>query len=132
MTGEDSTGIPNDLMPYVTQVAVGKRECLTILGKDYPTKDSTCERDYIHVVDLAKSHLKAIDYILAHDKCCEISNLGTGKSYSVTKIVETFKRVNNIKVNHVYGDCRAGDIPELYANTDKALNMLGWKIEKTN
>ena len=131
MIGEDPRGIPNNLMPYVTQVAVGKRECLTIFGKDYPTKDGTCTRDYIHVVDLAKGHVKAIDFILKETKCCEIFNLGTGTPYSVTEIVETFERVNDIKVNHVYGDRRAGDLAECYANADKALAVLGWKTEKT-
>jgi UDP-glucose 4-epimerase len=131
MIGEDPPGIPNNLMPYVTQVAVGKRECLTIFGNDYPTKDGTCTRDYIHVVDLAKGHVKAIDYILSQDKCCEIFNLGTGTPYSVTEIVETFERVNGIKVNHVYGARRAGDLAECYANADKALKVLGWKTEKT-
>ena len=115
----------------VTQVAVGKRECLTIFGNDYPTKDGTCTRDYIHVVDLAKGHVKAIDYILKSDKCCEIFNLGTGTPYSVTEIVKTFERVNGVKVNHVYGLRRAGDLPECYANADKALKILGWKTEKT-
>ena len=130
MIGEDPRGIPNNLMPYVTQVAVGKRECLTIFGRDYPTKDGTCTRDYIHVVDLAKGHVKAIDYILQHD-CVEIVNLGTGTPYSVTEIVETFERVHVVKVNHVYGDRRPGDLPECYANADKALKLLGWKTEKT-
>lgn len=130
MIGEDPRGIPNNLMPYVTQVAVGKRECLTIFGMDYPTKDGTCTRDYIHVVDLAKGHVKAIDYILQHD-CVEIVNLGTGTPYSVTEIVETFERVNGVNVNHVYGDRRPGDLPECYANADKALKLLGWKTEKT-
>ena len=130
MIGEDPQGIPNNLMPYVTQVAVGKRECLTIFGNDYDTKDGTCTRDYIHVVDLAKGHVKAIDYILKN-KCCEIFNLGTGTPYSVTEIVETFEKVNGIKVNHIYGARRAGDLPECYANADKALNILGWKTEKT-
>ena len=131
MIGEDPQGIPNNLMPYVTQVAVGKRECLTIFGQDYPTKDGTCTRDYIHVVDLAKGHVKAIDYILKNAKCCEIFNLGTGTPYSVTEIVETFERVNGVKVNHVYGDRRPGDLAECYANADKALQILGWKTEKT-
>ncbi|MCQ2408723.1 MAG: UDP-glucose 4-epimerase GalE [Oscillospiraceae bacterium] len=130
MIGEDPMGIPNNLMPYVTQVAVGKRECLTIFGNDYPTKDGTCLRDYIHVVDLAKGHVKAITYILDH--CCnEIINLGTGTPYSVTEIVETFEAVNHIRVNHVYGERRAGDLPACYANADKAHTMLGWKTEKT-
>ena len=103
MIGEDPQGIPNNLMPYITQVAVGKRECLTIFGRDYPTPDGTCKRDYIHVVDLAKGHVKAVDFILRQDRCCEIINLGTGTSYSVTEIVETFERVNNVRVKHVYG-----------------------------
>lgn len=130
MIGEDPQGIPNNLMPYVTQVAVGKRECLTIFGNDYPTPDGTCRRDYIHVVDLAKGHVKAIDYIFQH-KGTEIFNLGTGIPYSVTEIVETFERVNGVKVNHVYGARRAGDLPEFYANSDKARDVLGWTAEKT-
>ena len=128
--GEDPQGIPNNLMPYVSQVAVGRRECLTIFGNDYPTPDGTCRRDYIHVVDLAKGHVKAIDYILAN-KGVEIFNLGTGTPYSVTEIVDTFEKVNGIKVNHVYGSRREGDLAELYANADKAFNVLGWKAEKT-
>ena len=131
MIGEDPQGIPNNLMPYVTQVAVGKRERLTIFGNDYPTPDGTCTRDYIHVVDLAKGHVKAVDYILSKEKTVEIFNLGTGTPYSVTEIVETFERVNGVSVNHVYGARRAGDLPECYANADKALNVLGWKTEKT-
>ena len=131
MIGEDPQGIPNNLMPYVSQVAVGKRECLTIFGNDYPTADGTCTRDYIHVVDLAKGHVKAIDYILKSERCCEIFNLGTGTPYSVTEIVNAFEKVNGIKVNHVYGARRAGDLAECYANADKAWNVLGWKTEKT-
>ena len=127
--GEDPQGIPNNLMPYVSQVAVGKRECLTIFGNDYPTHDGTCTRDYIHVVDLAKGHVKAIDYILSHN-CVEIINLGTGTPYSVTEIVSTFEKVNGIKINHVYGPRRAGDLAELYANADKASEILGWRAEK--
>ena len=130
MIGEDPQGIPNNLMPYVSQVAVGRRECLTIFGNDYPTADGTCTRDYIHVVDLAKGHVKAIDYILAN-KCVEIFNLGTGTPYSVIEIVDTFEKVNNIKVNHVYGARRDGDLAECYANADKAWKLLGWKTEKT-
>lgn len=130
MIGEDPLGIPNNLMPYVTQVAVGKRECLTIFGNDYPTKDGTCMRDYIHVVDLAKGHVKAVDYIM-HQHCVEVFNLGTGTPYSVTEIVETFERVNQVKVNHVYGARRDGDLAEFYANADKAERLLGWHTEKT-
>ncbi len=130
LIGEDPQGIPNNLMPYVSQVAVGKRECLTIFGNDYPTADGTCTRDYIHVTDLAIGHVKAIDYILKN-KCVEIFNLGTGTPYSVTEIVDTFERVNGVKVNHVYGDRRDGDLAECYANADKALKVLGWKTERT-
>lgn len=130
MIGEDPQGIPNNLMPYVSQVAVGKRECLTIFGNDYPTADGTCTRDYIHVTDLAIGHVKAVDYIL-RNQCVEIFNLGTGVPYSVTEIVNTFEKVNGIKVNHVYGARREGDLAECYANADKALNILGWKTERT-
>lgn len=129
LIGEDPCGIPNNLMPYVTQVACGKRECLTIFGNDYPTPDGTCTRDYIHVVDLAKGHVKAVQYILAHP-CVEIVNLGTGTPYSVTEIVQTFERVNEMKLNYKYGDRRAGDLAECYANADKAWKLLGWKAEK--
>ena len=128
--GEDPKGIPNNLMPYVSQVAVGKREKLTIFGRDYDTKDGTCTRDYIHVVDLAKGHVKAVEYVFEH-KGTEIFNLGTGTPYSVTAIVETCAKVNSIKVNHVYGERRQGDLAECYANADKALKVLGWKTEKT-
>ncbi|MBP3267187.1 MAG: UDP-glucose 4-epimerase [Firmicutes bacterium ADurb.BinA205] len=128
--GEDPQGIPNNLMPYVAQVAVGRREKLTIFGRDYDTPDGTCRRDYIHVTDLAKGHVKAIDYVFGA-KGVEIFNLGTGTPYSVTEIVETFENVNDIKINHVYGDRRPGDLAESYANADKALKVLGWKTEKT-
>ena len=130
LIGEDPQGIPNNLMPYVSQVAVGKRECLTIFGNDYPTADGTCTRDYIHVTDLAIGHVKAVDYITKNN-CMEIFNLGTGVPYSVTEIVETFERVNGVKVNHVYGARRDGDLAECYANADKAYEILGWKTELT-
>lgn len=128
--GEDPQGIPNNLMPYVSQVAVGRREKLTIFGRDYATPDGTARRDYIHVVDLAKGHVKAIGYIMEHGGV-EIFNLGTGTPYSVTEIVETFEKVNGVPVPHVYGERRPGDLPESYANADKALAVLGWKTEKT-
>lgn len=130
MIGEDPCGIPNNLMPYITQVAVGKREHLTIFGNDYPTPDGTCRRDYIHVIDLAKGHVKATDYILSHQGV-EAINLGTGTPYSVTEIVDAFERVNGVSVAHVYGDRRFGDLPEFYANADKAFELLGWKTEKS-
>ena len=130
LIGEDPQGIPNNLMPYITQVAVGKREKLTIFGNDYDTKDGTCGRDYIHVVDLAAGHVKAVSYILSHDGV-EVFNLGTGTPYSVNDIVNAFERVNGIEVPHVYGPRRAGDLPEFYANADKARAVLGWEATHT-
>ena len=115
--GEDPQGIPNNLMPYVAQVAVGRRDHLTIFGKDYPTPDGTCRRDYIHVVDLAKGHVKAIDFVFKN-KGVEVFNLGTGTPYSVTEIVTTFQKENDIEIKVEYGDRRAGDLPESYANAD--------------
>lgn len=130
LIGEDPQGIPNNLMPYVAQVAVGRRDHLTIFGNDYPTPDGTCRRDYIHVVDLAIGHVKAIDYVLEH-KGVEVFNLGTGVPYSVNEIVNAFEKVNNIKIKYEYGPRRDGDLPEFYANSDKALEILGWKTERS-
>ena len=123
--GEDPRGIPNNLMPYITQVAVGKRERLNIFGSDYPTPDGTCIRDYIHVVDLAKGHVAAMAYAMAHTGT-EIFNLGTGCGVSVTELTETFERVNGIEVPHAYTDRRPGDLAVCYANADKAREVLGW------
>ena len=128
--GEDPNGIPNNLMPYITQVAAGKLERLGVFGDDYPTPDGTGVRDYIHVVDLAKAHVKAIDYAAAH-KGTEIFNIGTGKGYSVLDIVKAFMRVNNLDIPYDIKPRRAGDIAECYSNPEKANNVLGWKAEKT-
>lgn len=128
--GEDPQGIPNNLMPYVSQVAVGRREQLTIFGDDYPTPDGTCRRDYIHVMDLAAGHLKAVEYAADH-KGTEIFNLGTGTPYSVLEIVKAFESSNTIKVPYVIGPRRAGDLPEVWAGTEKAAELLGWKAERT-
>ena len=130
LIGEDPNGIPNNLMPYVSQVAIGKRDHLTIFGNDYSTPDGTGRRDFIHVVDLAQGHVKALDYLFNHNGV-EIFNLGTGVPYSVLEIVNTFEKVNNIKVKHVYGERRAGDLAESYANADKAYEILGWKTKKS-
>lgn len=130
LIGEDPQGIPNNLMPYISQVAVGKLKQLTVYGNDYPTPDGTCRRDYIHVVDLAKGHVKAIEYVMQNSGV-EIFNLGTGIPYSVTEIVTAFERVNNLKINYVYGKRRDGDLLDCYANADKALQVLGWKTEKS-
>ncbi len=127
--GEDPNGIPNNLMPYITQVAAGRLPQLGVFGDDYPTHDGTGVRDYIHVVDLAKGHVKAIDYSEAH-KGVEIVNLGTGTGYSVLDIIKAFERVNNIKIPYAIKPRRAGDIAECYANAEKAERVLGWKAEK--
>lgn len=128
--GEDPNGIPNNLMPYITQVAAGRLKCLGVFGNDYPTHDGTGVRDYIHVVDLAKGHLKAIDYSAEH-KGTEIFNLGTGTGYSVLDIVNAFSKVNNIEIPYVIKPRRAGDIAECYADASKAAEVLGWTAEKT-
>lgn len=130
LIGENPKGVPNNLMPYVTQVAVGKREKLTIFGGDYATPDGTCRRDFIHVMDLAQAHVKAIEYAAEH-KGVEIFNIGTGTPYSVLDIINTFEKVNGVKVNYEIGPRRAGDLPEVWANVDKANNILGWKAERT-
>ncbi len=127
--GEDPNGIPNNLMPYITQVAAGRLEQLGIFGDDYPTHDGTGVRDYIHVVDLAKGHVKALDYSGAH-KGCEVFNLGTGTGYSVLDIVKAFEKVNGIEIPYVIKPRRAGDIAECFANAEKAEKVLGWKAEK--
>ena len=128
--GEDPQGIPNNLMPYVSQVAVGRREQLTVFGGDYDTPDGTCLRDYIHVMDLADGHVKAVEFAAGH-KGVEIFNLGTGKPYSVLDIVNTFQQVNDVKVNYAIGPRRAGDLPVCYADAGKAKKVLGWEAKRT-
>ena len=130
LIGENPKGVPNNLMPYVTQVAVGNREKLTVFGGDYATPDGTCRRDFIHVMDLAQAHVKAIEYAAEH-KGVEVFNIGTGTPYSVLDIINTFEKVNGFKVNYEIGPRRAGDLPEVRANVDKANNVLGWKAKCT-
>ena len=126
--GEDPSGIPNNLMPYVTQVAVGKREKLSVFGNDYDTPDGTGVRDYIHVVDLARGHVCAVNYALKTTGI-EAVNLGTGTGYSVLDLVNTFKKVNDIDVPYVIVDRRPGDIGTCYSNPVKAKELLGWTAE---
>ena len=128
--GENPNGIPNNLMPYITQVAAGRLKCLGVFGNDYNTHDGTGVRDYIHVVDLAKGHVKAIDYAEKH-KGTEIFNLGTGVGYSVLDIVKAFSRANNIEIPYEIKPRRAGDIDECYADPTKAKEVLGWQAEKS-
>lgn len=128
--GEDPNGIPNNLMPYITQVAAGRLPQLGVFGNDYPTHDGTGVRDYIHVVDLAKGHVKAIEYAAVH-KGTEVFNLGTGTGYSVLDIVNAFKKVNNIDIPYAIKPRRSGDIAECFADPAKAEKQLGWKAEKS-
>ena len=130
LIGEDPSGIPNNLLPYVTQVAVGKLEKLHVYGNDYPTPDGTGVRDYIHVVDLACGHVAAIAYAAKHTGA-EVFNLGTGVGYSVLDIVKTFERVNGLTLPYVIDPRRPGDVAACYADPQKAANELGWRAEKT-
>ena len=130
LIGEKPCGVPNNLMPYVAQVAAGVLEKLSVFGNDYPTHDGTGVRDYIHVVDLAKGHLAALEYALAH-KGVEAINLGTGTGYSVLDLANTFKRVNQVDVAYEITGRRPGDIATCYANAEKAKKLLDWASEKT-
>ena len=130
LIGENPNGIPNNLMPYITQVALGKRPQLSVYGNDYNTHDGTGVRDYIHVVDLASGHVKACAYAAEH-KGCEIINLGTGIGYSVLDIVNAFQKVNNVPVPYVIAPRRDGDVDACYADPSKAKELLGWQAEKT-
>lgn len=132
LIGEKPNGIPNNLMPYITQVAQGIRPQLNVFGNDYSTPDGTGVRDYIHVVDLAKGHVAALEYVsTGHaDAGCEVFNLGTGRGYSVLDLVKTFERVNDIKIPYEIAPRRAGDIAVCYAGTEKAERKLGWKAER--
>ncbi|MDO4394315.1 MAG: UDP-glucose 4-epimerase GalE [Bacillota bacterium] len=129
LIGEDPQGVPNNLMPYVSQVAVGRREKLTIFGDDYPTDDGTCRRDYLHVTDLAIGHVKAVEYA-DREKGTNIFNLGTGNPYSVLEIVNAFQEANDIKIKYEFGPRREGDLPEFWANADKAKEILGWEAKR--
>ena len=133
MIGEDPNGIPNNLMPYVAQVAIGKLTQLSVFGDDYPTRDGTGIRDYIHVVDLVKGHIKAIA-ALNSEKFeaggCKAYNLGAGRGYSVLEIINAFERVTGKTINYKISPRRAGDLAECFANPDLALKELNWKVEK--
>ena len=127
--GEDPRGIPNNLMPFITQVAVGRREQLNIFGDDYDTPDGTGVRDYIHVVDLAGGHVAAVDYAAGHTGC-EVFNLGTGTGYSVLDMVHTFIDVNRVPVPYEIVERRPGDIATCYAHPGKSAQVLGWTARK--
>ena len=130
LMGEDPRGIPNNLMPYITQVAIGRREKLSIYGNDYPTHDGTGVRDYIHVVDLAKGHVAAVKYATGN-KGTEVFNLGTGIGYSVLDMVNTFMEVNQVELPYQIVGRRAGDIAVCYADPAKSKEVLGWTAQET-
>ena len=127
--GEDPNGIPNNLMPFIAQTAVGKRERLSVFGGDYPTRDGTGVRDYIHVVDLADGHLKALDYLDTKQGVLTV-NLGTGNGYSVLEMVKAFEKASGRKVPYKIVERRAGDIAECYADPAYAKKVLGWEASR--
>ena len=126
--GENPKGVPNNLMPIIVSASSGRIKELTVFGNDYDTPDGTCIRDYIHVVDLAKGHLKALDYLVFNEGC-HVFNLGTGKGTSVLELIKTFEKVNNLKVRYKIGKRREGDLPVCFASCEKANKILGWKAD---
>lgn len=130
--GELPQGKPNNLLPFVTQTAMGKHKNLTVFGKDYPTEDGTCIRDYIHVVDLAKAHVKAINFLENTDQGLnDAVNIGTGKGTSVLEVIKKFEKISNQKLNWQFGERRSGDVIEIFANAKKSFEKLNWKAELT-
>lgn len=133
LIGELPRGVPNNLVPFITQTAIGKRECLSIFGNDYDTPDGTCLRDYLDIVDLARAHVSAITRMLngGMKDNYEIYNVGTGKPLSVLDLVNTFEKVNGVKVNHKFAPRRPGDVTASWADVSLANKELGWKAERT-
>ena len=133
LIGELPRGVPNNLVPFITQTAVGKRECLSIFGNDYPTEDGTCLRDYIDVVDLAKAHVAAVSRMLdgKMKEDYEIFNIGTGRPVSVYELVSAFEKVNGLKLNYKFAPRRPGDVVAIWADTKLANEELGWKAERS-
>ena len=132
LIGELPIGVPNNLVPYITQTAIGQREILTVNGNDYDTPDGTNIRDYIHVVDLAKAHVVALERLLKGNtnSDAEVFNLGTGNGNSVMEVIRAFERVSGVKLNYKIGPRREGDVVSIYSDTSKANNVLGWKAER--
>ena len=131
LIGENPSGNPENIFPYICQVAAGLRDKLFIFGNDWPTSDGTCHRDYLHIVDLATAHKKAIEYLFNNNYLKLILNVGTGKSTSVLELVKAFERVNRININYEFTSRRDGDISNSLANTDEMLKILNWKPKKT-
>ncbi len=130
LIGEDPQGKPNNLMPFIAQVAVGRRDHLTVFGGDYPTPDGTCRRDYIHVMDLADGHVSAVGFA-AENKGVNVFNLGTGTPYSVLDIIHAFEEASGVKIKYEIGPRRAGDLPEFWADSSKAQEVLAWKAKRS-
>jgi UDP-glucose 4-epimerase len=133
LIGELPTGVPNNLVPFVTQTAAGIRESFTVFGNDYPTPDGTCIRDYIHVMDLAEAHVAALSHLMKvnQEKYYDVFNVGTGTGNSVLEVVNTFDRVNNLNVPHRFGPRRSGDVIAIWGNVDKSAGVLGWKARRS-
>ena len=133
LIGELPRGGPNNLVPFITQTAIGKRECLSIFGNDYPTEDGTCLRDYIDIVDLAKAHVFAVTRMLEGKMKadCEVFNIGTGRPVSVLELVKAFEKVNGVKVNHRFAPRRAGDVTAIWADPTLANTEMGWKATRS-
>ena len=131
LIGELPNGVPNNLVPFITQTAVGIRKQLTVFGNDYPTPDGTCIRDYIHVVDLAKAHVVAMDRFFEerNESNLEFFNIGTGNGFSVLDIISSFEKMSGVKLNYCFGQRREGDIVQIWADTTLAEEKLGWKAE---
>jgi UDP-glucose 4-epimerase len=130
--GEFPLGKPNNLLPFVTQTAIGKQACLTVFGDDYPTRDGSCVRDYIHVMDLAEAHVQAIQFLEKQEKgCLEAVNIGTGTGTTVLEVIHVFEKVSNQQLNYQIGPRRAGDVIEIYANATKSQELLNWKAKRS-
>jgi UDP-glucose 4-epimerase len=126
LIGELPIGVPNNLVPFITQTAAGLRVSLTVFGNDYNTTDGTCVRDYIHVVDLASAHVKAMDYLNQSNENFEVFNVGTGKGSTVLQVVQAFEKVAGLALNYQIGPRRPGDVEQIWANCEKANTVLGW------
>ena len=130
--GEDTTDVITAMVPRITGTAIGKYKSFTVFGKDYPTRDGTCVRDYIHVMDIAHAHTNAIEYLLAgkQQQACDVYNLGTGNGVTILEAIESFERTSGEKLNYALGERRDGDVIAIYANNNKAVNQLGWHIKR--
>lgn len=133
LIGELPNGVPSNLVPFITQTAAGLRKSLTVFGSDYDTEDGTCVRDFIHVVDLAKAHLKALELLEEQETTYfyDVFNVGTGEGYTVLALINTFEEVNKVKLNYTIGPRRAGDVEKIYAQSDKVNTVMKWHAEKT-